>query len=367
MKIEEISVLLTVILSLTIFAATGFSVQDTLPLLPFAVIIGAAPYLWLKYTGYTRLKAMEEALPEFLRNLTEAQRSGINLPQAIINASKIDYGPLSSEVKKMAAQLSWGDPLPEVLRMFSDRVKASDYLTRSIAIIIEAYRAGGDITEVMDSVAESARIVKDLEAERKSKFNQQILIMYAIFIIFIVIIVALNKILIPIFTLSASQETGQMGFSFGAIDPAFYRTTFLHMILIQAIFSGLLAGQVGEGSVIAGIKHSMIMLVIGSIAFMFLIPFQEVLIKVDIPYEVFPPGSTYELTGSAILPNKAPLPDAEISIQIGERKYVTKTDSLGTFTARIRLPETKGRYEVKIDAKGNKGEKGSFSFEVNVG
>ncbi|MBR9679916.1 MAG: hypothetical protein GOU99_02610 [Candidatus Altiarchaeota archaeon] len=363
----KISVGLGIGSAVIILAIVGFSIQQALPFLPFAVMIGASPLLWSRYTKYAKLKAMEDALPEFLRNLTEAQRSGINLPQAIISSSQIEYGPLSSEIKVMAAQLSWGIPLQRVLKLFSERVAASEYLTRSIAIIIEAYRAGGNIAEVMESTAESARVIKELEMERKSKFNQQIMIMYAIFIIFIVIIVALNRILIPIFSLSASQDTGEMGFSLGSIDPAFYRTIFLHMILIQAIFGGLIAGQVGEGSVVAGIKHSMIMLVIGSIAFFTLIPANDVILSVSVPYQVFPPGSTYELSGTAILPNKAPLTDAEISIQINDKQYVTRTDSLGTFTARIQLPNQRGNYEISLDAKGTEGDKGSFSFEVSVG
>ena len=41
--------------------------------------------------------------------------------------------------------------------------------------------------------------------------------------------------------------------------------------MIQAVFSGLVAGQMGEGRVIAGLKYSAIMLIIAWILFRFFI------------------------------------------------------------------------------------------------
>jgi flagellar protein FlaJ len=35
------------------------------------------------------------------------------------------------------------------------------------------------------------------------------------------------------------------------------------MTLIQAFFGGLVAGKMGEGSIYAGLKHSLIMMILG--------------------------------------------------------------------------------------------------------
>ncbi|MBR9680854.1 MAG: type II secretion system F family protein [Candidatus Altiarchaeota archaeon] len=344
----------------------GFNIDRAMPLIPMGLLSGLAPYFIARYLKFSKLKVMEESFPEFLRALSESQKSGITFPQAIVNASKIDYGPLSEEVKKMSYQISWGIPLPKVLEKFSDRMKDSEFLRRSIAIILEAYRSGGDVAEVMESVAESARMVKELEAERKSKFSQQLLIMYAIYIIFIVIIIALNKILLPMFSLSASQDTGGMAFSMGTIDPAFYRRIFLHMILIQAVFAGLIAGQVGEGSIVAGIKHSGIMLVIGTLAFVFFLPSQSMLISIDAPYDVFPPGSIYSLEGFVLKSDKTPLSEVDVEIAIGGTIYRATTDNLGLFSKEIVLPIDPGLHKIEIKATHSSG-KGSYKIEVSIG
>jgi len=366
MKLYQISIGISAVLSFLILLVYGFDINQAAPLIPIGLLSGLAPYLIIRYLKFTELKIMEESFPEFLRGLSESQKSGITFPQAIVNASKIDYGPLSKEVKKMSYQISWGIPLPNVLEKFSERVKKSEFLRRSIAIILESYRSGGDVAEVMESVAESARMVKELEAERKSKFSQQLLIMYAIYIIFIVIIVALNKILLPMFTLSANQDVSGVAFSMGSLDPSFYRTIFLHMILIQAVFAGLIAGQVGEGSIIAGIKHSGIMLVIGSLAFIFFLPSQSVLITIDTPYDVYPPGSIYTLEGFVLKSDKTPLNAADVEITVGGTVYRTSTDNLGLFSKEILLPTDQGTHRIQIKATHSTG-KGSQTIEVSVG
>jgi flagellar protein FlaJ len=49
------------------------------------------------------------------------------------------------------------------------------------------------------------------------------------------------------------------------------RRLFSHMSIIQALFGGLVAGKMGEGTVSAGLKHSVILLAAGYIALKFLI------------------------------------------------------------------------------------------------
>jgi len=40
-----------------------------------------------------------------------------------------------------------------------------------------------------------------------------------------------------------------------------------HSVVLQAVMSGLVAGQMGEGSLKAGVKHSCIMVVIALVVF----------------------------------------------------------------------------------------------------
>jgi len=44
-----------------------------------------------------------------------------------------------------------------------------------------------------------------------------------------------------------------------------------HLSLIEGFFAGLIAGKMGEGSMGAGLKHSLILIVIGFLAFFLLV------------------------------------------------------------------------------------------------
>lgn len=229
--------------------------------LGLGIITAFTPYSLVTYFEKRLSVEMEEEFPDFLRDLAEARKTGMTLPQAIYKSAKVDYGKLSAEIQKMANQISWGVPFDDVLRKFSERSK-SKFIQRSIAIIIEAQRSGGALTDTLESVARDARLIKESERERESKLNQQTMIMYAIYLLFLAIVIALQKLMMPLvasrgFTLSAESPTEIMNF---------YRNLFFSMIVIQAVFNGLLAGQISRGSAVIGLKHSAIFLVVGVVS-----------------------------------------------------------------------------------------------------
>ncbi len=268
-----------------------------------STLIVVIPQFIFVYERYKDIKEMEEKFPAFLRDIIESLSAGLPLHKAIINNSKLDYGKLSVEVKKMANQLSWGVPLNKVLDQFAHRVKKSKRMFTSIKIINESYQSGGDVISILNTVADHSNLLEEAEKERKSLLNQYVVLMYAISIIFIAIVVAIDKLMMPIFqTTSASSEVSEalgmknpcnscFGFDcvvcrlynavathmFSIKDTtsvsAYYISIFFFMSLIQAIFSGLVAGQIGENSVIAGIKHSIILVAITLGAFYVLIYF----------------------------------------------------------------------------------------------
>lgn len=272
-----------------------------------SVFIVVSPQLIFSYIEYRKLKEVEGRFPSFLRNLTEAIRSEIPFHQAIIYVSRSDYGKLTPYVKKMANQISWGLPVDKVLLQFSDRVKKSKKLTRSIRILIETFKSGGDIAATLDSIADTMLVLKDMEKERSSLLNQHVILMYFICFVFIGIVVGINKLMVPIFQARGLQEAVAEAGIVGLASPCetvflcqetverkvsciciadslsclpckiyfsicsifaigektsigcYYTALFFSMSIIVAIFSGLVAGQISENSIIAGIKHSLIM------------------------------------------------------------------------------------------------------------
>lgn len=57
----------------------------------------------------------------------------------------------------------------------------------------------------------------------------------------------------------------------GAFDPDHFTRILFHASVIQGFVTGIVAGQMGEGQVSAGLKHSLLLTIIAWATFTFLI------------------------------------------------------------------------------------------------
>jgi len=290
-------IIAAVLIVISIFFYGNVALMGNLILL--AAIIGVVPYAFFSYFEYKKIKTMEEQLPIFLLDLSEAQKIGMALPEALKQVSKTDYGKLTEEIRKINYQLSWGVPTQEAMSNFALRLKKSKLIGRVVRITNEAYSSGGDIARTMEATASDITSIKEAEKERRAVTYQHMLIMYAIYYIFIGIVIGLSQTLIPLMELDVQSGIAGsiMTFSdpcevcannpdlfcvncsifsvvcqmFGIEKSCYYYALFLLMAIVQGIFSGLVAGQIGEGSVTAGLKHSSIMTISGFGILLFLL------------------------------------------------------------------------------------------------
>ncbi|MBN3037603.1 MAG: type II secretion system F family protein [Candidatus Diapherotrites archaeon] len=233
-------------------------------------IIGAffeitIPFAFQMYVEHGRIMSIEEHFPDFLRDIAEYKRSGVTLSGAIQNASHNDYGQLSPEVKKMATELSWGLSFDESMHRFGARME-SQMVDRAISIITIAQTAGGEVTTILETVSSDLRKLKELEKERVSKLSIYTMTIYTIYLLLLFIIVVLTESLAP--AVPKMQAAGEiLGGAVGTITEYEFRTLLFHVALVESFFSGLIAGQMGEGRLTAGIKHAVILVLITLLAF----------------------------------------------------------------------------------------------------
>ena len=291
-----------IVIGLAFYQSVGIMMN----LIVLGIIIAVTPYALLSYFEYAKVKAIEDMLPVFLLDLAESQKVGLTLHESLKQASKTDYGKLSPEIKKVYNQLSWGIRVQDVFNNFAKRMKKSKLTARVVSIINETYVSGGDIGKTMEATASDITAIKEAEKERRSVTAEHTMIMYAIYFIFIGIVVGLSQTLIPMLSIgSEAGAAGGIGGIFSFTNPCdacigrsdiycincpifsavcemlglegggscYYNALFILMAVVQGIFSGLVAGQIGEGSVFAGVKHSIIMTVTGFSALVILLKF----------------------------------------------------------------------------------------------
>jgi hypothetical protein len=287
------------------------------------IMAGVLPYGLLSFFKNRSITKIEKQFPDFLSDLAESKRGGMTLVRAFDSATDNDYGKLNSEIDRIYNELSWGIPFPEVMERFSKRMEDSAVIQESISIIIQSYKSGGDITQVIESVADDAARLRKVIQDKNAKLQQQLFIMYVIFFLFIGITIGIYTMLGQLLGLGTTddgaiegiggvvggggggEQRGPVNFCSGDIAAAqpfcttskvfgfvpqnissgevtldsqyaqrfaygrmaYYKALLFLMLIVQGIATAAVAGQIKEGSPSAGIKHALIMLPIAFVAY----------------------------------------------------------------------------------------------------
>lgn len=238
----------------------GFFVLSSTNVMIISVfIMPIGPFLYL-YGRYKDNTEVEKKFPDFLKDVAQNIRTGMTIPQSIMATKDNYYGALTPYVKKMIVQLDWGVPLDKILTDFGSSSTKS--LRRTVSTIIDTHKGGGDIAEIFDSVGKSTEEMNRINEERSSAVYNQMLTGYVIFFVFIGVLIMMQLYLLPSMELFSYSESGSSSNAAGG----FFADTFRILIIIQGFFSGLVIGKMSEGSLMSGLKHSIILVLIGSVA-----------------------------------------------------------------------------------------------------
>jgi archaeal flagellar protein FlaJ len=237
----------------------------------FAVLISVVPLALLDLKEEWRVKNLENALPNFFRDLAGMNDSGMTLPNAVHLVAAAEYGALTPHIRRLDNEMSWGIGFVEAMYRFGKGL-GTPLADRSVDLIAKASKAGGDISQVLRAAANDTFEVVNLASERNNNMLIYVVIVLVSFAVFLfVIAILVSTFLTTMATAGASAAAaGAHGFM-GKIDLNLYKRLFTHAAMLQGFFSGLVAGQMGEGRFTAGLKYSAMMLLISWITFRFFI------------------------------------------------------------------------------------------------
>ncbi len=213
-----------------------------------------------------RIANIEKRLPDFLRDVAEAGRFGMTLSNAIVAASKGEYGRLTPEIRRMASQISWGVSATEALVLFAKRVDTA-LVHRVTGLVIKAAAAGGNIADVLTMSSVDTKESQTLMEERSTTMSTYVMVIYIAFFVFLVTVLILNKTFLP----AMEEATAGAGLSdvdlsnaptnvviTGDLIPQI-KALYFYAALVHALGDGLLAGVIMTGKVSNGMRHSFIM------------------------------------------------------------------------------------------------------------
>ncbi len=230
------------------------------------------PFTYFYEVRERRIKKMEDAIPDFLTGLASIQEAGLTLARSIKLILSSNLGVLTVEIRKMWGEIQWGSTTSSAFIRFEKRVRTGS-ISRTVALITKASEVSGDIREVLNIAARDATTSKNLRQERRANMSMYVIVVYISFAVFLFIIIILTTMFLPRVPTDINMGSGASSaaslFAQG-FDLEEYKMLFFHSVIIQGICSGLIAGQMGEGNTLSGLKHSIIMVAISYLLFMFL-------------------------------------------------------------------------------------------------
>jgi len=228
-------------------------------LVPYAVFYG----IWAK-----KVLGIQELIPDFLERMAGINQSGLTIAQGIAIMVNTNLGLISYEIRKIKKDMDWGANFTEALVRFEERVSTPS-IARTVTLITKASEMSGQIGEVLSIAAADAKMTEMLKKERHAEMFIYTVIVYLAFFVFLFVVAVLTMQFLPVLANISTQGISATGIlsGIGAISIATFGRLLYHACLIQAFFSGLIAGQMGESSLAAGVKHACVLLLITLVVF----------------------------------------------------------------------------------------------------
>jgi tight adherence protein B len=151
---------------------------------PISLLLGALigfmlPRFWLGRRKSGRLNAFNKQLPDTITLLANALRAGSSFLQAIELVVRESRPPISTEFSRVIREVNLGLPFEQALENMVRRVKSDDLELMATAISIQ-HTVGGNLAEILDSIAYTIRERVRIKGEIRTLTAQQRLSGYVV-------------------------------------------------------------------------------------------------------------------------------------------------------------------------------------------
>jgi flagellar protein FlaJ len=199
--------------------------------------------------------SMEQGVASFLRDLTEARKTGLSPEKCIESLSKRDYGSFSKELRKISSDISWGIPIKQVMTDFLHRTR-SWMVQLVMFLLVETIDVGGGTIAMIDSLARFNNMTQEVEKEKKMSVRPYVMMPYLASILLVATTVMM------------------MGLTTGVAAPGMpppepntlMATIFITSVIFHSFLIGIVSGKISDDSIASGLKHAAILVIIAVIA-----------------------------------------------------------------------------------------------------
>ncbi len=228
-------------------------------------VAAVLPPLFINFLDIRWRRAVDRNVPKLVSEVAEDIRRGVSIVRAVELASERRLGPLTVELKKVKAMLSWGLTFDEAVEKMLEKVD-TPLATRTFTLFAEMNRVGGDVRSVLEALERYLIEFRRVEGERRASLRPYLFITYIAFGVFLLVTWLIYKSFF-VEIVKSSARFGDVGFLKITINLEEIKNAFLQLCVIEAVFGGIVAGKLAEESYGEGVKHILILLASSLIVF----------------------------------------------------------------------------------------------------
>lgn len=193
----------------------------------------------------------ENALPSFLRDVTEARKIGLSPEKSIVHAAKrTGYGSFCQTLKLVRSQMEWGVSLRKIFLNVRQKVQTWPVLV-NFFILVETIKIGGGSAIALETLTEYSEKQKDVDSNKKSLLRPYVILA---FIWSVLIALTTTMVATTIFAVTQMSFPGTTAVPLQIMESQI--NLFSTGIIFQCWLSGFFVGKVNEGTFAAGFKYS---------------------------------------------------------------------------------------------------------------
>ena len=220
--------------------------------LSIALLVWIVPAAFAHSYYSKRGKNIEHDITNFLRDLTEARKTGASPEKCLENLAGRNYGAFTQHLNVASRQIRWGLPFKTVYQTFRSKIKSWMGLI-NMYVLVDAIEVGGGTPETLETLTSFSEKLSSIEKERKSALKMLVIMPY----IGVAILLFSNIIFL--------NFMGSIMGSFASQSIAFsdFATLIMPPLVLQAFLTGLVSGKISTGQTSAGFKHAVLLVVLG--------------------------------------------------------------------------------------------------------
>ncbi len=233
-------------------------------------------FLMIDFKIFRRTQDIEDVLPDFLELTSANIRAGMPIDQALWFSVRPRFGVLAKEIETVAKETLSGEDLEVALMKFTAKYN-SGVLDRSINLLIEGMRAGGELGYLLNRISNNIQESRTIKKEMSANVTT-----YVIFISFAAIVAApvlfalsgqllviVSGLIKRMASASGGGATTGVALNPGGVSISFadFQIFSIALLLITAFFSSLIIAIIRKGDIKPGLSYIPRFMIISMVVF----------------------------------------------------------------------------------------------------